>query len=328
MKDKRTLIATGLAAGEDDAALLLRFTAAGVSEASARYEIARLDKDPMATALRSTAARASKAQWLLDIPARLAGEFPDHFTLPVIDSIDPDAFYRDHYVVNRPAKLTGLIDQWPALTTWSLDHIAARVGDVAVEAQIARDADPDYEAAKDAHRRLVHFPELVQWLRANDHSNDIYVTAYNSGGNAAAFASLWADLGPIALLEARGAQDGFLWLGPAGTLTPWHHDLTNNLLVQVMGRKHIRLAPPWAASRMRNSRHCFSDWGNEPLAAGQGDATRPPVLECVLEPGDAIFLPVGWWHQVTALNLSASLTFTNFRGANAHVEDYRSYGAL
>ena len=202
------------------------------------------------------------------------------------------------------------------------------MGDAVVEAQIAREADPDYELAKDAHRRLVRFPELIQWLRTNDRSNDVYVTAYNSGANAAAFAPLWADHGPVSILEPRSGQDGFLWLGPTGTLTPWHHDLTNNLLVQVMGRKKVWLAPPWASDRMRNSRHCFSDWGNEPLAAGQGDDLHPPVLESTLDPGDAIFLPVGWWHRVTSLDLSASLTFTNFRGANAHVEDYRSYGAL
>ena len=43
--DKRALIAEGLAAGDSDEALQLRLVAAGVSEASARYEIARLAKD-------------------------------------------------------------------------------------------------------------------------------------------------------------------------------------------------------------------------------------------------------------------------------------------
>ena len=129
-------------------------------------------------------------------------------------------------------------------------------------------------------------------------------------------------------MEPRDGRDGFFWLGPKGTLTPWHHDLTNNLLVQVMGRKRVRMAPPWAFAQMRNSRHCFSDWGNEALPARDGTAETPPVLECVIGPGEAIFLPVGWWHQVEALDLSASMSFTNFRRANAHVDDYGSWGAL
>lgn len=326
--DKRSLIAAGLSAGEDDAALLARLTEAGISEAAARYEIGRLGKDPMAAALRGLAARHAKQGWLLANQARLAVEQPGGLDLPVVEAIDPDRFYRDFYALNRPAKLTGLIDHWPALSRWNLDYFAAMAGDRVVEAQVQRDSAADYELAKDNHRRQLRFAELVEWLRPDEPSNDVYLTAYNSGTNAVALAPLWKDIADVAILERRGDSDGFFWLGPRGTLTPWHHDLTNNLLVQVMGEKRVRMSPPWAWARMRNSTHCFSDWGNEPMPAGPGDAEHPPVIECVIGPGEAIFLPVGWWHQVEALSLSASVSFTNFARANAHVEDYRSWGAV
>ena len=326
--DKRAVLAEGLAAGEDDAALHARLVAAGVSAASAKYEIERLPKDPMAAMLRRQAARMAKQGWLLANQQRLAFEAEGGFALDTLDKPDPALFYRHYYEANRPAKLTGIVDHWPALARWSLDHFAAVAGDALVEAQVERERDPDYEFAKDGHRRLVRFGELIDWLRTAEASNDIYLTAYNSGANAAALAPLWDDLAPIALLDARGDRDGFFWLGPRGTLTPWHHDLTNNLLVQVIGRKRVRMAPPWALARMRNSRHCFSDWGNDALPAGKGDAAAPPVLETVIGPGEGLFLPVGWWHQVEALDLSASMSFTSFRRANAHVEDYASFGAL
>lgn len=326
--DKRLILADGLAAGDDDTALRARLIAAGVSAASAKYEVERLAKDPMALALRRQAARSAKQQWLFANQARLARESEGGFALDTVDRIVTADFYRGYYDANRPAKLTGLVDHWPALSRWSLDHFAAVAGGAAVEAQVGRDGDSDYELAKDAHRRMLRFCELIDWLRGDEVSNDIYLTAYNSGTNAAALAVLWDDLAPIDLLEPRDGRDGFFWLGPKGTLTPWHHDLTNNLLVQVMGRKRVRMAPPWAFARMRNSRHCFSDWGNEALPAGDGTAETPPVLECVIGPGEAIFLPVGWWHQVEALDLSASMSFTNFRRANAHVDDYRSFGEI
>ena len=326
--DKRALIADGLAAGDDDAALLVRLTSSGISEACARYEIGRLDKDPMAAALRSLAARHAKQGWYLANQARLSAEQPGAFDLAVVDAISPEAFYRDIYALNRPAKLTGLVDHWPAMTRWSLDHFAAMAGDRIVEAQVQRESAADYELAKDAHRRGLRFADYVEWLRVDEPSNDVYLTAYNSGTNAVALAPLWKDIGDVAILERRSERDGFLWLGPRGTLTPWHHDLTNNLLVQVMGEKRVRMSPPWAWARMRNSTHCFSEWGNEPLPAGPGDDVHPPVSECVIGPGEAIFLPVGWWHQVEALSLSASVSFTNFARANAHVQDYRSYGML
>jgi hypothetical protein len=324
--DKRAILAEGLASGDDDAALHARLTGAGISAAAAKYEVDRLGKDPMAAMLRRQAARMAKQDWLLANQQRLS--FEAGFALDTLDNPDVGVFYRHHYEANRPAKLTGIIDHWPALTRWSLDHFAAVAGNNAVEAQVERERDPDYELDKDGHRRLVRFGELIDWLRKDEASNDIYLTAYNSGTNAAALAPLWDDMAPVALLDDTRQRDGFFWLGPKGTLTPWHHDLTNNLLVQVIGRKRVRMAPPWAFARMRNSRHCFSDWGNDALPAGEGDGATPPVLEAVIGPGEAIFLPVGWWHQVEALDLSASMSFTSFRRPNAHVEDYRSWGAL
>lgn len=326
--DKRALLAEGLAAGDDDAALHARLVASGVSAASAKYEVDRLSRDPMAAMLRRQAARIAKQGWLLANQERLAREADGGFALDTLDAPEPAYFYRHHYDANRPVKLLGIVNHWPALQRWSLDHFAGVAGDAVVEAQVERDRSPDYELAKDEHRRLLRFGELIDWLRKDEASNDIYLTAYNSGTNAAALAPLWDDMAPIRLLDGRADRDGFFWLGPKGTLTPWHHDLTNNLLVQVMGRKRVRLAPPWAFARMRNSRHCFSDWGNEALPADEGDAATPPVLETIIGPGEAIFLPVGWWHQVEALDLSASMSFTSFRRPNAHVEDYASYGSI
>jgi hypothetical protein len=40
------------------------------------------------------------------------------------------------------------------------------------------------------------------------------------------------------------------------------------------------------------------------------------VHQVMLDPGDALFIPLGWWHQVTALDFSVTLTHTNFRWPN------------
>lgn len=123
--DKRALLAEGLAAGEEDAALHARLTGAGISVVAAKYEIDRLGKDPMAAMLRRQAVRMAKQDWLLANQRRLAFETEGGFALDTLDKPDADAFYRHHYEANRPAKLTGIVDHWPALARWSLDLSAS-----------------------------------------------------------------------------------------------------------------------------------------------------------------------------------------------------------
>ncbi|MHC5542307.1 cupin-like domain-containing protein, partial [Singulisphaera rosea] len=39
---------------------------------------------------------------------------------------------------------------------------------------------------------------------------------------------------------------------------------------------------------------------------------RPQILECLLEPGELLFLPVGCWSFAETFEPSATLSFTNF----------------
>jgi len=129
------------------------------------------------------------------------------------------------------------------------------------------------------------------------------------------------------VLDQPGAQKpGMIWIGPKGTFTPLHHDLTNNLIVQVVGRKRVVMASPAETPKLYNRLHVFSDVGN--VIDPELDLSAYPKVadarlhEVVLEPGEALFVPIGWWHQVEALDFSVSLTFTNFRWPNEGHRDH------
>jgi ribosomal protein L16 Arg81 hydroxylase len=115
-----------------------------------------------------------------------------------------------------------------------------------------------------------------------------------------------------------------MWIGPPGAFTSLHHDLTNNFIVQVVGRKRVRLLPASEVGKLYNKRHVFSEIPN--LENTSIDMDRFHRLagaityEVLLEPGDILFMPLAWWHQVPALDFSVTLTYTNFLWPNdAHL---------
>jgi hypothetical protein len=308
--DKRALIAEAVVAGTDPRERLI---AAGISAASADYEYKRAVKDPLFQAALKMRREIAKRDWVLGNSRRLdSGRQAER--LATIDRIEPEHFFEEFYFANRPVKLTGLVDHWPAVKLWSLDYMVKKLGNAQVELQGQRESAEDYELYKYRHRRTLPMREVVDAIRRFDSTNEFYVTAFNDTTNKTTLAPLWDDLGPVSILQSSGSRDGFFWMGPKGTLTPLHHDLTNNLLVQVVGRKKVRMIAPVELPRVRNLVHCFSEITTEELRAGGADV--PDQIECVIGPGDALFLPVGWWHHVEALDVSISMSFTNFPGDN------------
>jgi hypothetical protein len=161
------------------------------------------------------------------------------------------------------------------------------------------------------------FDHFIEQIEKAGFGNDLYVTASNSAANRAALAPLEPDIGELGDYLTPGP--GMMWIGPAGTFTPLHFDLTNNLIAQVVGTKRVILLPPSDTRRLYNHKHVFSavhDITDEAKLNQYPLARGAQTFELDLEPGDALFVPVGWWHQVTALDFSVTLTFTNFLWPN------------
>jgi len=291
-------------------------------------EIQAATASPYFRAGSIVAARLAKRDWVLESLSRLAAMAlpPD---VPRIDRPRPESFLRDHYAASRPAVLTGMIDHWPARTLWTLDHIGAIAGDPEIEVQTGRESNPKYEIRSDRHKERMPLSALLDRLRSGEPSNDYYVTANNGGHNREALAALWSEIGDMpGFLAPDRTRDGFFWMGPKGTITPFHHDLTNNFLVQIMGSKRVTLVPVWETPRMRNHVHCFSEWSSPDAFAALPPAQRPTTMTCTIGPGDALFIPVGWWHHVEGLDTTVGMSFTNFVWDNDFYTGYRSYGQM
>ncbi|KAI0427927.1 Clavaminate synthase-like protein [Xylaria sp. FL1042] len=115
-----------------------------------------------------------------------------------------------------------------------------------------------------------------------------------------------------------------IWLGLQPTYTPLHRDPNPNLFCQLFGAKAVRLLRPrvgqWVFQDVRrsvgtagNSRIRGPEMMDGPERDGlhraiwaEPDASRE-IWQAILNPGDALFIPQGWWHSVRSVGHNAEV---------------------
>jgi hypothetical protein len=141
-------------------------------------------------------------------------------------------------------------------------------------------------------------------------SDRLYADGRTNLLDQAAMAPLRAELGRLAGIVGDGRPRA--WVGPAGTITPTHHDQSSAWLVQLVGRKRLYLASPLETALAGSAVGLYN-------AVDPRDPAGPADVrwhEIDLGPGDAVLTPAGWWHHVEALEPSISVSLSGFRWPN------------
>jgi ribosomal protein L16 Arg81 hydroxylase len=239
-------------------------------------------------------------------------------------NLSAEEFFRSYYSVNRPVVFQDGLRSCPALSKWNPDYLKSRCGNEVVEVMAGRNADRDYEINSTQHKTRTLLHEFVDRVNQAGQTNDFYMVANNRSLDSPNMLGL---LNEVHILEniidsANARSRMFLWFGPGGTVTPLHHDAMNIVLAQVYGRKTVTLIPSFQTPLVYNHIGVYSavdcerpDYNRFPLFR------KATQLKVLLEPGQVLFIPVGWWHHVRSMDVSISLSFTNFRTANNYVWD-------
>lgn len=299
----------------------------GLTSAQATEEIAMAANSPYLQGSQRVLNRLKKRDWMLESYSRLHRLLPLGHLVDVRHKLSRDDFLRDYYTANRPVVITGMMDDWPALQTWTPARLRERFGHREVEIQIGRTQNQSYEAEALRHKQCMLFSQYVDMVVNGGSTNDYYMTANNSSRNTEALKEIWDEIVQIPeYLDGGSPQKGFFWFGPKGTITPLHHDLTNNFMAQVYGRKLIKLVPSSDLPRVYNDHHCYSrvDAGNIDLKQFP-EFANCSVIDCEIGPGEILFLPIGWWHYVVSLDISITMSFTNFVFDNDFYSSYNTY---
>lgn len=304
-------VVENLARGAEPNVIRDELIEAGVPEASATPLLERLTAEHALAHAQALARRVAALEEIVRLRRAHHAVLPrcgaaiERIPLPSVDT-----FQRSHWAAGVPVVITDLVPTWPAFGRWGLDDLEERLGSASIAVCANRNGAEHPDVDWRPHERTITVATLAQHLRDGD-ANDLYVTTNNAALAREELAPLLAD---IRLPESHfGTADPRfmgLWIGRQ-THTPMHHDHANGVLCQVVGEKRVVLVPPDSLEMLESARGVYNRRNTDAELAGiEG------VIDVNLQPGEALFIPTGWWHRVDAAGFAMSVSVRKFAWAN------------
>lgn len=217
-----------------------------------------------------------------------------------VETISPEDFKNNYYKKMKPLIIKGLSKQWPAYHKWTWDYFIEMTGntEVGVYNNIKSDAYTPINTA-DAYMKFGDYLEMVKRGPL-----DLRIFLFNIFQHAPQLIDdfTWPD----ELMSGFVKKYPMLFVGGAGSITHMHFDIdmSHILHTQFLGKKRVLLFPheeqyklyrkPWEVLSLADYAHYQEhfDYAKFPavkLATG---------YEVILEHGDTLFMPAGFWHHM------------------------------
>lgn len=231
------------------------------------------------------------------------GPLADAFgTAPHIErrsNLTPEQFEREYRRAKRPVIMEGAAAEWPSVKTWTFESLSERCGSTRVVVN-------SYSSQRS---RDVTFAEFVQMLKDGEGTGaaPIYLQEWYYQADCPSLAPDLPEL-DVAQYDFRRNLYGDavstnhqLWMGQRGGVTRLHQDsyMVDVMHVQIVGEKHWHVMGPLAALQC--------DGGGIPDVRALVDRPETQLMQCVLKPGDVLYLPSLWFHRIELLSDSIGL---------------------
>lgn len=227
--------------------------------------------------------------------------------IPTFEQIDPQVFYDAYYLPQVPVIIKGLAKEWPAYTKWNWPYFKQLVGHkkVGIYNNIKSDAYTPINTADD----YTTFGEYIDMISSGPAGWRIFL--FNIFEHAPELVKdfTW----PEHLMKGFVKKFPMLFVGGASSITHMHFDidLSNILHTQFLGRKRVLLFPPGEQRKLYRKPFevlSMADFSNYYQNNGKLDYSQFPALklakgyEVVMEHGDTLFMPAGYWHHMEYLD--------------------------
>lgn len=221
-----------------------------------------------------------------------------------------EGFLQEYYQSGSPVIIVDAMSHWPATTRWNnMDYLKRVAGDRTVPVEVGKNyLSPEWK------QELITFTQFLERIQPSSSSaaptylaqhplfdqikelrKDILIPDYCYTGGG----------------ELRSVN---AWFGPAGTVTPLHHDPHHNILAQVVGKKYVRLYAASISEELYPHSETMLCNSSQVDLDNIDDVAFPKVkdlefLDCILDEGEMLYIPPKWWHYIRSLTTSLSVSF-------------------
>lgn len=222
----------------------------------------------------------------------------------VVESIAPEEFRRNYYIPNKPLVIRDLAKGWKAYSKWDWDYFKQLVGNqkVGIYNNVKSDAYTPINTADD----YTTFGQYIDMVKSGPAEWRIFL--FNIFDHAPELTNDFS--WPEHLMKGFVKKYPMLFVGGQGSITHMHFDidLSHILHTQFAGRKRVLLFPfeeqkklyrkPWEVLSLVDFSH-YADVNRSKVDYAAFPALNlAKGMDVVLEPGDTLFMPAGYWHHM------------------------------
>lgn len=237
--------------------------------------------------------------------AQIIGPAIDHVSVKSLSAAD---FISRYAVASIPVVISDAMTNWRA-SPWSVERMRSDLRNLQVVVRTGNYTSNIYKETMEIEKLNLgeYIESCFDWKSAPDETR---IPPYAASNVVPLEWLAWLDHPPF--IHSGLCSSAKFWVGPSGASTPLHRDWADNFLTQLIGTKQLALFSPSDATVLSpRAIHPFLDSCNW---VDSFDPNDPIVRECnpvflTLHPGEMLFLPAGWFHEVRATSFSFSVNF-------------------
>lgn len=225
----------------------------------------------------------------------------------IVDNISGEDFKKKYYDPQMPVIIRNLAKDWPAYKKWDWDYLKEAAGKekVGIYNNVKSDAYTPINKADE----YTTFGEYIDMIRKGPAAWRIFLFNIFSHAPQLTKDFTW----PEHLMRGFVKRVPMLFVGGQGSITHMHFDidLSHIIHTQFMGRKRVLLFPHKEQFKLYRKPFevlSVADFSNyyDPKNTKLDFKLFPAVegaegYDFILEPGDTLFMPGGYWHHMEYL---------------------------